>query len=123
MISQFNKLDQIWTQMVQCQNYIIMITINATAITNITSRKCFLCRKRLLNSKDNEWLQAFWAFKKAGDVGEDPKGTYAWFEWEGASSKLATNAGGRQSSAIARAMNFPKNFGLKQTKLTLVTLG
>lgn len=54
-----------------------MITINATAITNITSRKCFLCRKRLLNSKDNEWLQAFWAFKKAGDVGEDPKGTYA----------------------------------------------
>ena len=45
MLSQFKKLDQIWTQMVQCQNYIILITINATAITNITSRKCFCVEK------------------------------------------------------------------------------
>ena len=50
-----------------------MITINATAITNITSRKCFLCRNRLLNSKDNEWLQAFWAFKRQVMLVKIPK--------------------------------------------------
>lgn len=90
-------------------------------ITNITWEKFFCVEKDCWIARIMSGYKDF-GHLKAGDVSEDPKGTYAWFEWEGASSKLATNAGGRQSSAIARAMNFPKNFGLKQTKLTLVTL-
>ena len=33
--------------------------------------------------------------------------TYPWLEPEGVSPRLVTNAGGKQSSAMARAMNFP----------------